>query len=95
LSPERTRQLLAEVPGWSIDQASGELWQEFEFDDYAQTVTFANGVANLAERQEHHPVLVISWGRCVVRYSTHTVGGLSENDFICAAKINAIAEILG
>ncbi len=93
LSAERIRQLLAEIPGWSVDEKTGELRREFRFDNYAQTVAFANAVVYLAERQDHHPDLVVSWGRCVVRYSTHSVGGLSENDFISAAKIEALLQL--
>ncbi len=93
LSAERIRQLLAETPGWSVDEKTGELRREYRFATYAQTVAFANAVGFLAERQDHHPDLLVSWGRCEVRYSTHSVGGLSENDFISAAKIDALLQL--
>jgi 4a-hydroxytetrahydrobiopterin dehydratase len=95
LSPQRARKLLTELPGWSVNETATELRREFKFDSYARTIAFANMVAFLAERQDHHPDLEVGWGRCVVRYSTHSVNGLSENDFICAAKIDALLDIAG
>ena len=92
LTAERVRQLLAEVPAWSVDEKRAELRREFKFENYAQTVAFANAVGFLAERQDHHPDLTVSWGRCAVCYSTHSVGGLSENDFVLAAKIDHLAQ---
>jgi 4a-hydroxytetrahydrobiopterin dehydratase len=84
--------LLISLPGWQIDEA-GLLRKEFFFASYAATLLFVNTVATLAERENHHPDLAVGYGRVQVSYSTHDVGGLSRNDFICAAKIEALAEI--
>mgnify|MGYP000060618870 CR=1 FL=1 len=62
----------------------------FRFDDYHETMAFVNAVAFIAHTQDHHPDLSVHYDRCEVRYSTHDVGGLSENDFICAAKAGAL-----
>lgn len=88
IAPETARELLAELPGWTIiDEA---LCHEFRFADFRTAMLFANTVACLAESENHHPDLEIGYGRVRVRYSTHDVGGLSRNDFICAAKIQAL-----
>lgn len=81
--------LLAAVPGWAV--VDGALQRSFRFADYAATMAFVNAVAALAEREDHHPDLLVSWGRCTVRWHTHSVGGLSLNDFICAAHVDALA----
>ena len=64
----------------------------FRFDDYYRTIAFVNALAFIAHREDHHPDLSVHYDRVVVRYSTHDVGGLSENDFICAAKATALTE---
>jgi 4a-hydroxytetrahydrobiopterin dehydratase len=80
--------LLVAVPGWTV--VDGALQRPFSFTDYAGTIAFVNAVAALAEREDHHPDLLVSWGRCTVRWHTHSVGGLSLNDFICAARVDAL-----
>jgi 4a-hydroxytetrahydrobiopterin dehydratase len=63
----------------------------FCFADYYRTLAFVNALAFVAHREDHHPDLGVHYDRCVVRYSTHDVGGLSENDFVCAAKTELLA----
>jgi 4a-hydroxytetrahydrobiopterin dehydratase len=82
------RSQVAALPGWALQ--GGEISKTFEFKNFYQTMAFANAVAWIANREDHHPDMELSYKRCKVRYSTHSVGGLSENDFICAAKIEAI-----
>lgn len=84
--------LLAHLPGWRIEE-SGVLHKEFSFTSYTAGLLFVNTVACLAERENHHPDLEVRYGRVKVSYSTHDVGGLSRNDFICAAKIEALTSI--
>ncbi len=83
--------LLEQLDGWEIDQE--RLHREFRFSDYKSTMLFVNALAWLAEREDHHPDLEVGYGRVKVAYSTHDVGGLSRNDFICAAKIEALKSI--
>lgn len=83
--------LLEQLDGWEIDQE--HLHREFRFADYKSTMLFVNAVAWLAEREDHHPDLEVGFSRVKVAYSTHDVGGLSRNDFICAAKIEALTSI--
>lgn len=80
------------LPDWTIAEA-GVLQKDFVFASYAATLLFVNTVAGLAERENHHPELAVGYGRVKLSYSTHDVGGLSRNDFICAAKIEALTRI--
>ena len=75
------------LPGWAKTGDGGAIAKTFKFDDYFHTMAFVNAVASIAHREDHHPDLEVGYARCLVRYSTHDVGGLSLNDFICAAKV--------
>lgn len=87
LSFEIVERLLLELNnGWIIDK-SGKLYKEYHFTNFIKTMQFVNKVADVAETERHHPDLSISWGKCVVQVWTHKINGLTENDFILAAKI--------
>ena len=77
---------------WSVNPQGSEIARSFRFKNYYQTVAFVNAVAWIAHQEDHHPDLEVGYSRCKVRYSTHAIGGLSENDFICAAKVDALME---
>ena len=64
--------------------------REWKFKDFFRTMSFVNAVAHIANVEDHHPDLEVGYGYCRIRYNTHAIGGLSENDFICAAKIDAL-----
>ncbi len=85
-------QALRLLADWTVE--AGKLVRTFRFADYHQTIAFVNAIAELIHREDHHPELVVGYNRCTVRYDTHSVnggrGGLSENDFICAAKIDDV-----
>jgi 4a-hydroxytetrahydrobiopterin dehydratase len=87
LALPEARALLPQVPGWAVGSDARSLSREFSFDDFHQTMAFVNAVAWVAHEQDHHPDLEVGYRRCRVTYSTHAIGGLSENDFICAARI--------
>jgi 4a-hydroxytetrahydrobiopterin dehydratase len=87
LSHHEVATCLELLPEWHLSADSGEIRREFTFADYFHTMAFVNAVASIAHREDHHPDLEVSYNRCLVRYSTHDVGGLSLNDFICAAKV--------
>ena len=91
LAEARVRELLPEIPGWELVENGHALSKTFRFPDYYRTIAFVNALAFIANREDHHPDLGVHYDRCVVRYSTQDVGGLSENDFICAAKTEALA----
>jgi 4a-hydroxytetrahydrobiopterin dehydratase len=90
LTKSQIELLIPEIPGWKID--AGEIARNYEFKDYYHTMAFVNSVAWLAHREDHHPDMKVSYNKCEVRFSTHSVKGLSENDFICAAKVDALME---
>ena len=79
---------LAQLPGWAL--AAGRLHAEYRFPDFARALAFVNAVGALAEAEDHHPDIALSWGKVGVALWTHSVSGLSENDFILAAKIAAL-----
>lgn len=92
LSATEGEKLLQQTPGWVLNDSGDEISRTYEFKNYYQTIAFVNALAWVAHREDHHPDLEVSYKRCHVRYSTHAIGGLSENDFICAAKVNALLE---
>jgi len=84
---------LEEVEGWEINEDATAISRTFHFKNYYQTLAFVNAVAWIAHQENHHPTLTVDYNRCHVLYSTHAVKGLSENDFICAAKVNTLITI--
>lgn len=82
--------LLPQVPQWSPAGDNASLSREFRFRDFYATMAFVNAVAWIAHRQDHHPDLQVGYNRCRVTWSTHAVGGLSLNDFICAARTDTL-----
>jgi 4a-hydroxytetrahydrobiopterin dehydratase len=91
LSEARAAQLLGLLPhDWDVVEEGKALVKTYRFADYYKTMAFVNALAYVAHREDHHPDLSVHYDRVVVRYSTHDVGGLSENDFICAAKCQAL-----
>ena len=75
---------------WSLDAAAKRLEREYRFKDFYRVMSFVNAVAHVANREDHHPDLELGYNYCRVRYTTHAIQGLSENDFICAAKIDRL-----
>ncbi len=88
LTDEQIDAFLTDLPGWKHD--GDGIRKKFEFDDYHHTMAFVNAVAWIAHQQDHHPDLDVGYHRCGVFFSTHDVGGLSQNDMICAAKVDAL-----
>jgi len=76
-------------PAWQLNSEEQTITYTYTFKNYYQTMAFVNVIAQIAHQQDHHPDLLVSYNHCTVTYSTHSIGGLSINDFICAAKINA------
>jgi 4a-hydroxytetrahydrobiopterin dehydratase len=82
---------VAALPGWTLGGDPQSLTKTFRFADYYRTMAFVNALAWVAHREDHHPDLEVGYNRCVVHFSTHDVGGISENDLICAAKAERLA----
>lgn len=81
--------LLAQVPGWTVE--GGKLQRRFALRDYHETIAFVNALAWMTHQQDHHPDLTVTYNSCTASYSTHSAGGkLTENDFICAARADAL-----
>ena len=93
LSKEQSEQLLAALhDDWALRDDGLSIERTFEFPAYSDTLGFTNAVAWVAISEDHHPVLTVEYGRCKVTYTTHAIDGLSDNDFICAAKIDRLVE---
>ncbi|HEX7371036.1 MAG TPA: 4a-hydroxytetrahydrobiopterin dehydratase [Rhodanobacteraceae bacterium] len=91
LDAARIRELLAALPEWKAATDGKSIAKTFKFKNFYETLGFVNAVGWTANQQDHHPDLEVGYGSCVVHWSTHDVGGLSMNDFICAAKVETIA----
>jgi len=82
---------LQQVPGWEL--ADGVLQRTFKFKNYYEALAFVNATAWISHRENHHPDIALGYNKVTLRYRTHAVGGLTQNDFICAAKVNALLSI--
>ena len=91
-SPAAQQLLRALHKDWSISADGKWLRREFLFSGFNRTMGFVNAVAWIANTEGHHPDLEVHYGKCVVNYTTHAIDGLSENDFICAAKIDRLID---
>ena len=91
LDDAASRALLEKLPCWALQ--GKKLEKTFPFKNYYATMAFVNAVAWISHREDHHPDLAVGYNKCHVTYWTHAIGGLSENDFICAAKIERLLEI--
>ena len=91
LDPAAASDLLKQIPGWQI--SGSELRRTFNFKNYYESTAFVNATAWISHREDHHPDIELGYNKVTLRYSTHSVGGLTQNDFICAAKVNALLAI--
>jgi 4a-hydroxytetrahydrobiopterin dehydratase len=83
--------LLQQLDGWVHE--NGRIAKTYAFRDYHQTMAFVNATAWISHREDHHPDLAVGYNRCRVEYVTHAINGLSQNDFICAAKLDALFDL--
>jgi 4a-hydroxytetrahydrobiopterin dehydratase len=90
LTPAQAQELLRQLSGWTLAADAKTLRREFVFKDFYRTMSFVNALAHVANIEDHHPDLEVGYNYCHVSYTTHAIGGLSENDFVCAAKIDLI-----
>jgi len=88
LARDQAEKLLEQLSDWELREGTKQLRKEFKFKNFLRTMSFVNALAYIANQENHHPDLEVSYNRCLVKYSTHAIGGLSENDFICAAKVD-------
>lgn len=92
MTMEEAKKYLDQVKGWGIVENDGKLKisKKFKFNTYMEGIEFVGKIAKVAEEQDHHPDLEVGWRKVTVNFMTHNIGGLSENDFIMAAKINQL-----
>ena len=76
--------------GWELSDDAKEIRKDFKFKGFYKTIAFVNAIAWIANAEGHHPDLEVGYNHCLVRYTTHAIDGLSENDFICAMRIDAL-----
>lgn len=91
LSADAVAKLLKLVKGWTHE--NGVIVKTYAFKNYYQTMAFVNATAWISHREDHHPDMVVGYNQCRVTYVTHAIKGLSENDFICAAKLDALFDL--
>ncbi|MEY4747226.1 MAG: hypothetical protein RLZZ416_275 [Candidatus Parcubacteria bacterium] len=90
LSRDEAEALMKQLIGWTLSGDARWISKEFKFKDFAEAFTFAKKIADIAEKEGHHPDLQISWGKTTAELTTHAIKGLSESDFILAAKIDKL-----
>ena len=93
MAEAEVRDHLVLLSGWG--DAGGAIEKTFAFRGWLETVAFVDALAWLCHVEDHHPELRVSFDRCTIRFSTHSAGGVSQNDFICAAKADALVAFLG
>jgi len=91
LTADEVAKLLKQLQGWVHE--GGVIAKTYAFKNYYQTMAFVNASAWISHREDHHPDIAVGYNQCRVTYSTHAINGLSENDFICAAKLDALFDL--
>lgn len=92
LTSEQSSDALNSLPEWALDDTGNRIVRTVEFEDFYRTMAFVNAVAWIANTRDHHPDLSVEYGSCTVSFTTHKAGGLTRNDFICAAAVNRLLE---
>lgn len=90
LSKEEALKLLTQLKDWQLNDTATSISRDFSFKSFLRTMSFANAIAWIANQENHHPDLALGYAHCQVTFTTHAISGLSENDFICAAKIDLL-----
>lgn len=92
LTQDEAGPLMQQIPQWRLEEAATRLRRGFKFSNFATALEFVNQVSEIAEKQDHHPEISFGWGHVEIEIWTHKIGGLHENDFILAARIDALSE---
>ena len=92
LTREEAEKLLTDVPGWELAEDLKSIMRRFEFKGFYKCMSFINAMAWVANAENHHPDFSAGYNFCEVTFTTHAIDGLSDNDFICAAKVNALLD---
>ncbi len=92
MSREQAKTLLSQIPGWELSADGNTISRRIEFKGFYKAMTFINAMAWIANAENHHPDFSAGYNYCQVSFTTHAIDGLSENDFICAAKVNKLLD---
>jgi 4a-hydroxytetrahydrobiopterin dehydratase len=92
LTRDQAQALLKQLEGWAISEDGKSIGRRFRFKNFDATMAFINAMAEIANTQDHHPDFSAGYNYCQVNYTTHAIGGLSDNDFICAARVTALTK---
>ncbi len=90
LKRDEINKFLSQIKEWEVNSEGTIISKRFSFKNFYKTMAFVNAIAWIANQENHHPDMEVGYNYCVVKYSTHAIGGLSENDFICAAKVDTL-----
>lgn len=90
MSREQAQDFMQHVPEWKLSESATVITREFRFKDFAKALAFVNAVGKVAEEEWHHPDISFGWGRVEITFTTHSIGGLAENDFIMAVKVDTL-----
>ena len=93
INRETVEQMLSDLPGWELSEDGKMISRRFEFKGFFRTMSFINAMAWVVNNENHHPDFSAGYNFCLVGFTTHAIDGLSENDFICAAKVNALVDV--
>jgi 4a-hydroxytetrahydrobiopterin dehydratase len=93
MGAEDIEKMMIEVPGWTVNKAGNKLSRRFAFKGFNKVMAFMNAIAWIAHQEKHHPDVHLGYNYCEVEFSTHAIQGLSENDFICAAKVSQLLQL--
>lgn len=92
LTPAQARDLMPQVTQWTLSEDASKLTRTFAFKDFAKALAFTNEVAKVAEEEWHHPDIKLSWGKVEITFTTHSIRGLTESDFIMAVKVDMLSQ---
>lgn len=90
LTTEEVNKLMPQIQGWHVSSDHRFISRQYTFKNFYETMAFVNAIAWIANQENHHPDLEVGYNYCLVKYTTHAVNGLTQNDFICAAKVNQL-----
>lgn len=90
MMPLQAAELLASAPGWSLSDGGKAITRNFNFKTYVEALGFVQKISEIAEKENHHPDVSFGWGYASITFTTHNIGGLHQNDFIMAAKVNEL-----
>jgi 4a-hydroxytetrahydrobiopterin dehydratase len=93
LTAQEAEDALQVLPGWTHDANQNAIVKTFSFKGYYATIAFLNAVAWIAHQEKHHPEMIVSFNKLIISYHTHEAGGITRNDLICAAKVDALLEV--